>query len=102
MDNKFVITIGRQFGSCGKEIGQELAKRPVMEDGDASLSEYLRHLITHPHHIVAGVGSAVVAGPDHAVVSGGGVGLAAVGVEDQDLGAVLPQTDGKGLLQFRD
>ena len=27
MDNKFVITIGRQFGSCGKEIGQELAKR---------------------------------------------------------------------------
>ena len=73
-----------------------------MEDGDASLSEYLRHLITHPHHIVAGVGSAVVAGPDHAVVSGGGVGLAAVGVEDQDLGAVLPQTDGKGLLQLRD
>ena len=27
MDNKFVITIGRQFGSCGKEIGNELAKR---------------------------------------------------------------------------
>ena len=27
MDNKFVITIGRQFGSCGKEIGHELAKR---------------------------------------------------------------------------
>ena len=27
MDNKFVMTIGRQFGSCGKEIGQELAKR---------------------------------------------------------------------------
>ena len=27
MDDKFVITIGRQFGSCGKEIGHALAKR---------------------------------------------------------------------------
>ncbi|MDY4043346.1 MAG: cytidylate kinase family protein, partial [Marinifilaceae bacterium] len=27
MENKYVITIGRQFGSRGKEIGQALAQR---------------------------------------------------------------------------
>ena len=26
MDNKFVITIGRQFGSCGKEIKDKQQK----------------------------------------------------------------------------
>ena len=27
MESNFVITVGRQFGSCGKEIGHALAKR---------------------------------------------------------------------------
>ena len=26
MDNKIILTIGRQFGSGGREIGQRLAK----------------------------------------------------------------------------
>ena len=37
MDDKFVITIGRQFGSCGKEVGQELAKRFGIEFYDKKL-----------------------------------------------------------------
>lgn len=37
MNDKFVITIGRQFGSCGKEIGQELAKRFGIEFYDKKL-----------------------------------------------------------------
>ena len=27
MDNKIILTIGRQFGSGGREIGQRLANR---------------------------------------------------------------------------
>lgn len=26
MDNKIILTIGRQFGSGGREVGQKLAK----------------------------------------------------------------------------
>ena len=35
MDNKIILTIGRQFGSGGREIGQRLAK----EIGRASCRE---------------------------------------------------------------
>ncbi|WP_373831055.1 cytidylate kinase family protein, partial [Bacteroides heparinolyticus] len=27
MDNKFVVNIGRQFGSGGREVGEKLASR---------------------------------------------------------------------------
>ena len=79
-----------------------------MEDGDARLGEDLRHGVPHGHHVVAGVGGAVVAGPDRLLVPGGGVALAAVGVEDQNLGlvggefgveALLEGGDGKGVVR---
>ena len=90
---------GDKRAVVGPGVGGVVVQRPVMEDGDARLTKDLRHLIPHPHHVAAGVGSAVVAGPDDSFTPGGGVGLAAVGVENQNLGPVLRQMGGKGLLQ---
>ena len=39
MDNKIILTIGRQFGSGGREIGQRLAK-------ELGISYYDKELIT--------------------------------------------------------
>ena len=39
MDNKIILTIGRQFGSGGREIGQRLAK-------ELGIGYYDKELIT--------------------------------------------------------
>ena len=92
---------GRQGAVIGSGVGGIVVQRPVMEDGDARLSKDLRHHIPHLYHVVAGVRGPVVAGPDDLRAFRGSVGLAAVAVDDQNLGFFSGQLRGKGLLQVR-
>ena len=93
---------GRKGAVVGPGVGRVVVKGPVVEDADARGGKHLRHGVAHGHHVVAAVGGAVVAGPDHVHVPGGGVGLAAVGVDDEDLGPLPRQLRVKQLPQLRD
>ena len=55
------------------------------EDGDAPLMEDGGHFIPGPDHVPAAVGGAAVPGPDNGSPRDGGIGFAAVGMQDQNL-----------------
>ena len=66
----------------------------VVHHAQAQLGEHPLHLVPHPHHVVVLVqGAGVVVRGLVDVGAVGGVGLAAVGVDDQDLGPVAGQGD---------
>ena len=93
---------GRKGAVVGPGVGRVVVKSAVVEHADARGGKHLRHGVAHGHHIVPAVGSAVVAGPDHVRVSGWGIGLTAVGVDDEDLGPLPCQLRVKQLPQLRD
>ena len=47
MDNKIILTIGRQFGSGGREIGQRLAEELGLDSDDKELNT----VATHEHGV---------------------------------------------------
>ena len=71
----------------------------VVEDLQPHLGEDGRHLLPHPDHVVVlvqGAAVAVAGGVD--VLPVWGVGLGGVGVDDQDLGALLGRGEGEAHL----
>ena len=91
---------GGQGPVIGPGVFRVVVQRPVVKHGDASLAEHFRHGVPHADHVVSGVRGAAFPGPDDAVVRGRGVGLAAVTVEDQDLGGLPGELRPEGLQEF--
>ena len=63
----------------------------VVDDGEPRLLQGRRQLPAHPHRVVLAVRGAVLAAGDVLLALRHGVGLAAVGMYDEDLGALLRQ-----------
>ena len=72
-----------------------------MQHGNAVVRQHRRNLVPHPHHVFGGVAGAAGAGGDVALPLRHGVGLAAVGVQDQHLGRVAGQLGGKAFRRQR-
>ena len=75
-----VLLNGGQRPVIGPGVIGVVIQRPVVEDGDARLSQNLRYLVPHPHHVIAVIRSPVIPGPDDFRPRNGGVRLAAVGM----------------------
>ena len=65
-----------------------------MEDRESRLLQGLFQLLPHPDHVEAAVRGPAVAAGDVLLARRHGVGLAAVGVDDEDLGALLLRKGG--------
>ena len=70
-------------------IAGVVVERAVVEHAEPRVAEHLCDLVAHAHHVAGHIQRAVVVGGDILLPGGHGVGLAAVGVDDEHLRPVL-------------
>ena len=91
---------GGQGPVVGPAVLGVVVEGSVVENGEARLLQGGGNLVTHPDHVVIAVGGAALAAGHILLSRRHGVGLAAVGMYNENLGALLlRQTGGKGAVK---